>query len=63
MGVGWSRHAPAAKETRYALHRRLGGLQGRSGRVRKISSPPEFDPRNVQPVTSRFHFTPYHNYN
>jgi hypothetical protein len=28
-------------------HRRLGGPQGRSGRVRKISPPPGFDPRTV----------------
>ena len=27
---------------------------GRSGRVRKISLPPEFDPRTVQPVASRY---------
>jgi hypothetical protein len=27
---------------------------GRSGRVRKISPPPEFDPRTVQPVASRY---------
>ena len=31
-----------------------GGPQGRSGRVRKISPPPGFDPRTVQPVTSRY---------
>ena len=39
-GVGGQRHAPAALppgETRYPLYRRLGGPQGRSGRVRKIS--------------------------
>ena len=28
--------------------------QGRSGRVRKISPPPGFDPRTVQPVVSRY---------
>ena len=38
--------------TRYPLYRRLGGPQGRSGRVRKISPPPGFDPRTVQPVAS-----------
>jgi hypothetical protein len=27
---------------------------GRSGRVRKISPPPGFDPRTVQPVASRY---------
>ena len=36
------------------LYRRLGGAQGRSGQVRKISSPPGFDPRTVQPVASRY---------
>jgi hypothetical protein len=41
-------------ETRYPLYRRLGGPQGRSGQVRKISPPPRFDPRTVQPVTSRY---------
>ena len=38
-GVGGQRHAPAALppgKTRYPLYRRLGGAQGRSGRVRKI---------------------------
>ena len=30
------------------------GPQGRSGRVRKISPPPGFDPRTVQPVASRY---------
>jgi len=50
-------HAPAALtpgKTRHSLYRRLGGPQGRSGRVRKISPPPEFDPRIVQPVTSHY---------
>ena len=40
--------------TLYPLHRRLGGPQGRSGQVRKISHPPVFDPRTVQPVASRY---------
>ena len=35
-------------KTRYPLYRRLDGLQGRSGQVRKISPPPGFDPRTVQ---------------
>jgi len=38
-GMGGHRHAPATLlpgKTRYLLHRRLGGPQGRSGRVRKI---------------------------
>jgi hypothetical protein len=32
----------------------MGWLQGRSGRLRKISPPPGFDPRAVQLVTSRY---------
>jgi hypothetical protein len=54
--VGGPHHAPAALppgKTRYPLYRRLGGPQGRSGRMRKISPPPGFDPRTVQPVASR----------
>ena len=39
---------------RYPLYRRLRGPQGRSGQVRKISLPPEFDPRTIQPVASRY---------
>jgi hypothetical protein len=42
------------KETRYPLHRRLGGPQGRSGRVRKISPSPGFDPWTIQLVASRY---------
>ena len=41
-------------KTRYPLCSRLGGPQGRSGQVRKISPPPGFDPRTVQPVVSRY---------
>jgi hypothetical protein len=58
MRVGDQLHAPAALppwiETQCPLYRRLGGPQGRSGRVRKISPPPGFDPRTVQPVASRY---------
>ena len=57
MGVEGQHHAPAALppgKTRYLLHRRLGGPQGRSGRVRKISLTPGFDPRTVQPEASRY---------
>jgi len=36
------RSLPPGK-TRYPLYRRLGGTQGRSGEVRKISPPPGFD--------------------
>ena len=41
-------------KTQYPLYRRLGGPQGRSGQLRKISPPPGFDPRTVQPVASRY---------
>jgi hypothetical protein len=59
-GVGRQPHAPAALpagKTRYSLYWRMDGPQDRSGRVRKISTPQEFDPRTVQPVTS--HYTDY----
>ena len=42
------------RKTRYLLYRRLGGPQGRSGQVRKISPPPGFDPRTFQSVASRY---------
>ena len=50
------------QETRYPLHRRLGGPEGRSGRVRKISPTPGFDLRTVQPVASCYtdYATPAH---
>jgi len=57
VGVDGQRHTPAAlppEKTRYALCRRLDGPQGRSGRVWKISPLPEFDPRTVHPVASRY---------
>ena len=41
-------------KTRYPLYRRLGEPRGPSGQVRKISSPPGFDRRTVQPVASRY---------
>ena len=57
-GVRGQRHAPAALyppgKKRYPLYSRLGGPQGRSGQVRKISTPAGFDPRTVQPVASRY---------
>jgi len=60
LGVRWGglstprsdRFTPG--KTRYPLYRRLGGHQGRSGRLRKISPPTGFDPRTVQPVASRY---------
>jgi hypothetical protein len=56
-GVGGQPHAPAALPpgiTPYLLHRRLRGPYGLSGRIRKISPPPGFDPRTVQHVVSRY---------
>ena len=57
-GGEWSVPRPGRfspwKETRYPLYWRLDGRQGRSGRVRKISPPPSFDPRTFQPVASRY---------
>ena len=41
-------------KTLYPLYRRLGGPQGRSGQVRKISPPPGFVLRTVQPVAIRY---------
>jgi hypothetical protein len=55
--VRGQRHAPAAlppRKTRYPLYRKLGGPQGRSGRVRKISLAPGFDLRAVRPVENRY---------
>jgi hypothetical protein len=46
-------------KTRYPLSRRLGGPQDRSGQVRKISPPPGFDPRTVQPVVQPLHRLSY----
>ena len=54
-GVGGQRHAQTAlppDKTRYTMYRRLGGPQDYSGRIRKISPPPGFDPRTVKPVPS-----------
>jgi len=54
MGAEGQRHVQAAlppgKGTRYPLYMRPGELQDRSGRVWKISPPPGFDPRTVQPT-------------
>ena len=54
MAVGGQRHAPAALPwwKDYPLYRRLGGPQGWSGWVWKISPPLRFDPWMVQPVAS-----------
>jgi hypothetical protein len=55
MGMGGQLHAPAALPpgNRPGTHC-VGGWVGRSGRLRKISPPPGFDPRTVQPVASRY---------
>ena len=56
-GVGGQQHAPAALppgKTRYPLYKRLGGPQGRSGQVEKISPLSGFEPRTVQPLVSRY---------
>ena len=56
-GMGGQLYAPAALppgKTLHPLYTRLGGPQDRSGRVGKISPPPGFDPRTVQPVASRY---------
>jgi hypothetical protein len=61
--VGGQHHAPAALpqgETRHPLYRRLGGPQGWSRRVQKISPPPGLffpeylDPQTVQLVVSNY---------
>jgi hypothetical protein len=39
-------------DTWYSLYRRLGGPQGRSEGLQKMSPPPGFNPRNVHPVAS-----------
>jgi hypothetical protein len=58
MREGGQLHAPAALPPgkRPDTHCIGGwvGHQGRSGRVRKISPPPGFDPRTVQLVASRY---------
>ena len=48
-----SRFSPGEK-TRYPSYKRLGGHRGRSEEARKISSPPESEPRTVQPIVSRY---------
>ena len=51
---GWSTPRPGRftprKKTRYPYYKRLGGHQGRSGWVQKISHPPAFCPRTVHSV-------------
>jgi hypothetical protein len=47
----WSALPPG--KTRYPMYRRLGGPQGLSGRVRKISPSPGFGPPTFQLIASR----------
>jgi hypothetical protein len=50
-------YTPAALlpgKTHNPLYRWLGGPQGRSGRVGKISTAPGFEPRTVQFIASRY---------
>ena len=56
-GVGGQRpgrFTPEERPCTRCLGRWVGGSQGRSVQVRKISPQPRFDPRTVQPVTSRY---------
>ena len=52
MGVGGQHHALAALplgKTQYPLNMRLGGNQGQSGRVWKISPATGFNPQAARP--------------
>jgi len=42
------------RNVRFSFYSRLFGIQGRSGKVRKISPSPVFDARSFQPVASRY---------
>ena len=56
-GGGWSTPRPGrftSGKTWYPLYMRLGGPQGWSGQMRKISAPPGFHPRTVRPIVSRY---------
>jgi hypothetical protein len=48
------RYTLLPRNSQYALYKKPGGPQGRSGRVRKISLPTGFDPQTVQPAPSRY---------
>jgi hypothetical protein len=58
MVAGGQRHAQVIflprKQILYLLYRMLGEPLGRCGGVRKILSPPGFDPCKVQPVACRY---------
>ena len=55
--VGPGRPLPPGK-TQYPLYRRLGGLQGQSGRAKNLATP-GFDPRTVLPVAQPLHRLSY----
>jgi len=64
MGVGWVANAKPQllyprEETWYPSLKRLGGHQGWSGPAWKLSPPPRFDPRTVQPIASRHTYPLY----
>ena len=48
------RRQQIGKNGRYPLHKRLGGPQDRTRRLRKISHSPGLDPRTAQSVASRY---------
>ena len=55
--MGNQPHAPDALPpgvARYPLYRRLSEPQGRSGKMRKVSLPPVFDPGTVKSVASLY---------
>jgi len=57
--MGGQRHAPASllpRKSQYPVYRRLDGPQGRSGRVRKISKSPGFDPRTTSHSSIYFYY-------
>jgi hypothetical protein len=56
-GVSGQHHAPAAlplERDPVPIVQEARWAPGRSGRVRKISPSPEFDPQTFQPVASRY---------
>jgi len=54
MGGGWSTPRPGRFTRGKDPVLIVGRPQDRSGQVRKISPPPGFDPRTVQPVAIRY---------
>ena len=55
---GWTMPYPCYSTlrygTQYSLHRRVGGPQGHSGRVRNILFPPGFKLQTAQPIESQY---------